>query len=945
VSCNNDKEIVKKIKPDEFFLSVKENSLTHSSISVEWTKSKLKDNTNVLYDVYLNEELIDEDLSANSYDFNFLEPEKNYRVQIVAKSIYDTERKTNISFITKEAPAPAKFKLWLSESKESSISIEWENLSDDLTYDIVIQDKEVEKEYKINNYTFQNLEPNEEYRIKLIARNKYNKTVENSILVKTQKALPDSFQVEIKNISCEFIEIVWDNKPDYKLIYSINVDGELIEENYKGGNYLINNLQEDSLYEIVLTATNQYSQTIKSSISARTKKLDDPIDFNIQVLDISQNTALIRWKSISEYDEYGSDYKIFIDGFYKGLMHNDSEFFADKLEAGKTYQVKVVAKNHNQKEIEKTIEFQTLPAVELSDFTIKLNKVGAKTAQIVWTASQSSGSEEVNYRIYTENNVVVCNNTQDQEYSFNNLRGETKYTYYVEAVTQNEYYYVTKKKFISFETIAYEKPSDFKIEVTDITEDTVIINWTDSKLSDGSEIYYRMNHLGESYAISQNSYTLRNLKANTNYSISVKAISLDGAEREKTIYFKTKPAVELKHTIAQVKYRSILLEWEMLNTTGSQYAVLQLGSKTVYQGRDGAYLLKNLKPNTSYNLKLNVTINGKSYVKKITQNTAAYPAMKEGNFIIKSTQDTYNTMQIDCSDFMNKNADLYQEEYAHMKLAYIVGGRRFESKVKNILPLPADLAPNKLYDIQIIYYYSDWTKAYEKSFKMKTLENKMPVWNNSDLVIKNIGSSFVEFENNFAKDIEPDTAIREYHYYVNNQDISNRFYTDARGEGQIMRGANNNDESILIQYIEADREYEFYIEAIDKFGAKISTKKIKYRTYADPVNNFAIEAEQDEPGLFIFSWKKNRDKKTVDEIKAFLKIDGEPMIDALGNIRGKVLGGPEKMYEENGYFKIKMDLRAFLKKNPNISIDAKLKIEFIENELIQEAVSEEIRIN
>lgn len=927
-----------KLTPFEFKVSTIEEGVGYNFAEISWNASEIEDESTILYDVYLGDKLIGESIKDLKYRFDNLKPNTKYDVKVVAKSIYKTEFPVNYSFFTSEAPAPKAVVIKEGNKTPESIAISWsvEDGVGPLKYDVYLDGVKVVELQDGLSYTFENLKGNTNYSVKVVAVNSFNKTSEAVVDIKTPDYdLPSDFEVIPNTIHPDKIIVGWIKRDD--LSYSVYLDGVLKKENLEVGSFEFNGLTEKTEYTIKVVAVNAHGKSLAKEVKVETREADAPMDFDLRISNITENKAEVRWFDVLNNKD-DVEYKIYLNGVLKTTKQSSGTYLLEGLEQGTEYTVKVVVVNKFNKELAKTVKFKTVEIVTLSDFTVQAKNITATGATLEWTPSVSSNGSQVEYSIYAENGSTIKSRLTSTKFVFDySLTPNKEHTFKIVARNLTGQ---SKEATVTFTTLAHAKPSDFDVTVSEVGETSALVSWTKSILADGGEVTYSVsrNGIGVLSRSKENRFKLERLTPNTDYKVKVVAESNHGVRTEKEISFKTDAEKTLTLEVVENKPRSLSLHWDVEGAEIENYTFYCDG-ELKYHGTDNNYLLLNLESNKEYTLKLKAKRKNSYtiYEKVLKVSTKAYPQITEGNICGMPIAVAYNTAVLDFSDLIEKNKVQFPG-INYFKVIYIIKTHRYEAVMNETIPVKFPVGPDTEYSCNVRIYHTDGTKLYDKDITFRTAPNFVPNWN-APLRVLNTGFSYVELENNFAKDFEPELEIKSYSYFVNGQNITNVHYAGARGNGQVKRGANTSGDPIVINALEANKEYEFYMVAVDKDGARTESSRVTFRTSSTDVRNpFVITSEESKPGIFTISCDQMGPLSSIKEVRAEILINAVP----LGH--DKFINRSEVRLE-NGKFKIDINLSKAIENDPDMLIHLKLKIDFIENESIEGTVSEFIKIH
>lgn len=939
MSCSKDEinlEPKIKLNPSNFDITVKNKGFDF--VEIEWTTSYISDESKIVYDVYINDELKGKDLTNLNYRFEQLDAATSYNLKVIAKSIYETQVVASCSVTTSDTPTPKAVNLKKEEVSSDFLKVSWENSdpTQELTYAIYLNGVLKDENLNVSTYTFSKLEGNQLYHIKLIGRNRFNKTVESTLdLTTNDYAEPNDFSLSVESVSLDGAKIVWSSSEKEKLAYRVLLNGveqangvEVLEYEFKSLNF-------NKRYTAEVEAVNEHGKVKRKAVEFATLDADGPADFSISAENITHDSALIRWKTTGDKSVVLS-YKVFVNGIFEGEDFNDNYLLLDKLEAGKRYLVKIEAKNAYGKTLAKTTEFTTLDAVVLSDFSVSANDIKPTSALLTWTESVASDGSKVTYDVYYGNGAIAKRGLDTRQYQLDGLQAGKLYTYKVEAKCNSVLLGLPKT--VAFTTINHEIPGDFQLQVQDITTTQATVTWTNSVLPSGGAVAYGayLNDLAYTYDATGNAYTFKNLKPGTKYTAKIVAKSQNNTTNEKIISFTTElePEPEVSINVVNVGPRLLELSW---NLTGNPYFdsyELFLDNNSIKSGYVKAYTFRELQSNTAHKVKVVAKRGDKSYVKEIDVKTLAYA--QAADFELHVMPKTYSLVEVDLKDFHEKNKNRI-EDFAEMTYELYLNGGKVALEKNMITKSLSNLKEMTPYSIQVIVKYADGSIAVDKRSSFTTPANEAPVWNN-DLKIKQVGFSFLELENNSATDADDSHLV--YTYYVNGKALQTNigYIGNQRGNGQIERGVNSNNEPIFISHLESNTEYSVFIEARDPLGKVGRSNTVNFRTSIDAKETFniiaAIEPELKRVGP---RWAKMGNVSSIKEIRINWVVDGVKMP------RGQYIA-PSKLMEIGNDHSLLLDYSPFFVKNPNASLSFTVSIVWIDKEALGQSESSQIVI-
>jgi len=931
MSCSKDEtnsEPEFKLSPSQFDVSVK--GISYNFAEIEWTASLISDKSKIIYDVYLNDELKGKAIEDLKYRFEKLEALTTYNLEVIAKSTYETQVITSYSLTTIDTPIPAAVSLKEDDLSTDQITVSWmkSDPTQNLTYAIYLDDVLKAEKLDVNTYTFTELLGNKLYRIKLIAKNEFDKTVESILeLTTSDYADPSDFTLSVESVSRDGAKIIWSGSESEELTYRILIDGVEKAKVLKVLDYEFKDLSFNVTYTATVEAINEHGKVKSKDIKFTTLDADSPADFKILVENISHESALVRWETTGDKN-VNLIYGLTLNGSFKGEYPKDNQLLLDRLEAEKLYQLKIEAKNAYSKTLEKTIEFTTLAAPSLSDFTISAQEIKASSALLSWTECVATDGTKVTYNVYHPNGNKIKGRLEETKYQLTNLTPGKSVTYRVEAIS-NDPNIRSVSKTVTFEATNHEIPGDFELSLGEITKSQGEVKWTNSELPSGGAITYEAYLDGQMFTseASGNAYIYKNLKAGTKYTAKIVAKSQNNTTNEQTINFTTEAEAfpELVIDVAEIGVRSFELNWKLTESPSYDSYELILNGKSIKSGFFKTYTFNELQSNTTYRVKVLGKRGGKTYQRELDVKTLAYPEALDFNMDI--TPDSFNHIEFDLNDFHAKNSDRF-DDFSHMTFEAHINGVKEDWGRGVRLKTLTRLKEQTHYDFQLIIKHADGSIALEKNVEFTTPENQAPVWN-KDLKIKATGFSFLELENNFASD--PESESLTYKYYVNGVEVplNKGFITkDTRDAyGQIEKRVNTNQAPVLLTHLISNKDYSFYIKAIDPLGKESISTTVNFKTAPDAKKTFELRAAIDPSVEHVGPyWMKMGEKVSIKEILIYWIIDGKP----LGN-RGKYVD-PSKLIENGDQHSLDLDYSPFLSVKPDADISFTISIEWIDEE-------------
>lgn len=963
ISCGKQEEDKIVLDPHAFRLSLL--NVNSELANVEWKSSSIADKSNLVYDIYLNGELKESDIVDKFFTFTDLTEDTAYNIRVVAKSIYDTNKESFFKFKTTLAPVPSPLELNSSEILANQMTVGWTKTdsNDVLLYDVYLNGELIESNIDSEEYVFNSLAVETEYVVKIVGKNKYDKSTEISSRFTTIDYLsPEDFELSYSDVETNSAKILWTKSTSEKQMvsnikYSIFVNNIEIVSDLTENTYILRNLKSATKYSILVKSINKYGKYNEKGITFKTKDENADVelpDFNIIIDKCEYNKVIYHIETVEG--------EVAIETFYvhKGnsliavLKDKESSTHAN-LEAETTYELSVTGKNtHNGASLTKKKSFTTLSIPTLSDFTVSAEEISQTSAVLKWTECRASDSSEVTYSIYYLNGVAVESNIRGLEFSLPNTHSpEREYRYRI--VAECETAHLRKEKFVTFTTADYESASDFTVSYDNLTAYSVDIKWTESVFPSGEGIIYEIYRNG--IASSRNAkmkWNFHDLAPDTSYVIKVvakAAIPGNPNRVEKEIRFTTPSIIrpDISNIVKTIGKRTFSLSWD-LDLKGASYLEAR-SSTVVFNGKDynvgysKTWSIEDLNSNTDYKLLIRFSYYDTEKYKTLTVEkevsfkTNRYPEANDYNLDI--SLPFYHKAVLNINDFQTKNSTIY-DDVSSMIVEVLFDDVSFYKGAYKDQYTFEGLNPDSDHKVKIIIKHSDGTLISEKIKSFTTSSNHNPVWSD-ELELKSVGFSYASFKNMFASDEEDGLSIARYEYYINGTKYTGgRAQGNTRHNGQIENGANSNKEDIVISHLEPNRSQTFSIKAFDNAGVSISTKTVHFTTSIDALENFHIDGIRLAGEEAICPvWIKMGKKESIKQIYIQYVLNGVAGDGTILNNRAtaySLLGNGSILIETDRGYSIVLPVDKFVG-NINIEVSCRLKIEWKEPECLKMSTS------
>lgn len=269
--------------PSSFEISI--TDIATKSAKVSWTEAAIDDNSDILYDIYLNDNLKQENVSGISLLLDELTPFEDYSLKIIAKSSTGKTSYSEKTFKTLGTP-PSNFPLTIGDENDvwNNLDPHWLIISwnpptvedgSDYYYSIYLNDVLVFDNIinTSNAKTFTDLEEGKTYTVKVVAA-ALNETVTEESITFTTMTHPELTDFDIQIDASDTSAIInWTSStdPDGAAVkYHVYLNGEYLgTPSYRS--YSFDNLTPNTTYTAKIVA--------EKGISHPAKKLEKEISF------------------------------------------------------------------------------------------------------------------------------------------------------------------------------------------------------------------------------------------------------------------------------------------------------------------------------------------------------------------------------------------------------------------------------------------------------------------------------------------------------------------------------------------------------------------------------------------------------------------------------------------------------------------------------------------
>ncbi len=330
---------------------------------------------------------------------------------------------------------------------------------------------------------------------------------------------------------------------------------------------------------------------------------------NVIASKVTSNSITLEWEDV----DGESGYKILRNGELIATLKADETTYTDtNLSGGETYIYTIKAFNDAGESDGSGVEVTTTEEITppLAPSSLEAVEVTPHSITLKW---EDNSDNERGFEIYRNDLLIATTEENVTTFTDSNLTDDTPYLYIVKAVND-----AGKSEGVQIEvatpkdenatdenlTLPPVKPKDFN--VTNITSDSVTLEWSDVEGESGYEIF-RNGELIHTTEANVTSYTDNNLTAGEDYTYEIKAIN-DAGESEAAgpVEVKTKEAVvELSAPVnlafTNVTPTSVTLTWEDTSDNETGFKIIRNG-ELIYTTEANAtsYTDDNLTAGESY---------------------------------------------------------------------------------------------------------------------------------------------------------------------------------------------------------------------------------------------------------------------------------------------------------------------------------------------------------
>ncbi|WP_446897090.1 fibronectin type III domain-containing protein [Clostridium sp. LBM24168] len=583
--------------------------ISASEIHLSWDSIDDVDSYNVYRSDSENGEYIKVNTAgviSNTYEDTGLEPGKTYYYRITAvNGSGESENSLTVSAATiHEIPIPTlpgiPVDLQAIGMNESTIRLNWGNVSGAQSYNIYRSDSENGEYVKVNNnevtansYEDTGLESGQTYYYRITA---VNETEESDKSTSANAATLDEIPIpvlpgvpaglHVTGTDKSKIGLSWDivlGADSYNVYRSDSENGEYVKVNTAGvisNTYKDTGLESGQTYFYKVTAVNETDESAKSPFASATTvketvpppvppKVLPKVPEGLIVESMDEYKVKLSWYAAmgaKGYNVYRSDSE---NGEYVKVNNNEvtANGYEDMgLESGKTYYYRITAVNEaGESEKSESVSVTTLPEVPKG---LKIEVIDKIKISLSWNIVPGAKVYNV-YRSDSENGEYMkVNNIEVTASSYEDTGLEPGKTYYYKISAINESGESEKSESVSVLTLL-EIPGGLGIESTD--KDKVKLKWDSVSGVTAYNVYRSDSENGEyvkvnNIEVTASSYEDTGLEPGKTYYYKISAINESGeSEKSESVSVLTLPEIPGGLGIESTDKDKVKLKWDSVS--------------------------------------------------------------------------------------------------------------------------------------------------------------------------------------------------------------------------------------------------------------------------------------------------------------------------------------------------------------------------------------------
>ncbi|WP_417784725.1 fibronectin type III domain-containing protein [Tenacibaculum sp.] len=277
-------------KPAPSIVAIESKDITYSSFTINWTPATISGDKGILYDVYLNKEIVASNLDVLTYTFSDLNANTTYNLKVVAKSTeFETTSTQSIEVFTKENPIPSTVDITVKNVGITEFTINWTaaTISGDqgILYDIYLNEEITASNLDALTYTFSSLSANTSFDVKVIAKSIEFETIstQTTKVVTNEAPSPNDFILNLLDIKTTSATVSWSSLTidgAGGVLADIYLNDTEISTGVTSSGWALTALNPNTEYTIKIVArSTEYGTTLVKEINLITESL--PTTFEV----------------------------------------------------------------------------------------------------------------------------------------------------------------------------------------------------------------------------------------------------------------------------------------------------------------------------------------------------------------------------------------------------------------------------------------------------------------------------------------------------------------------------------------------------------------------------------------------------------------------------------------------------------------------------------------
>ncbi|KAK7089779.1 hypothetical protein V1264_024245 [Littorina saxatilis] len=396
--------------------NVRVTTVTSSTITVTWSVTESEGVTSYRVRVsqpnsgMFHETEVDD--RSNGMTIEHLDPDTEYEIRVMA--VKENGYQDLLRIIT-ATTAPAAPSVQVTTVTSSSITVTWSVTESEgvIAYRVMVSNPrsglfhENEVDVSAHETTVDQLDPDTEYEIRVMAVKEYG--YQGVLGVITSTTAPVAPSVQVTTVTSSSITVTWSvTESEGVIAYRVMVSNPrsgLFHENevdVSAHETTVDHLDPDTEYEIRVMAVKEYGyQGVLGVITSTTA----PVAPSVQVTTVTSSSITVTW-SVTE-SEGVIAYRVMVSNPRSGLFHENEvdvsahETTVDHLDPDTEYEIRVMAvKEYGYQGVLGVIT-STTAAQSLPD--VRVTTVTSSSITVTWSVTESEGVTSYRVRVSEPN--------------------------------------------------------------------------------------------------------------------------------------------------------------------------------------------------------------------------------------------------------------------------------------------------------------------------------------------------------------------------------------------------------------------------------------------------------------------------------------------------------------------------------------------------------------